>query len=224
MNTGETRVESRNRMLTTAALGPQGEPVYALEGSVFIAGAAVQWLRDGLRLIDKASQTLALAKKSKQSDQPYVVPAFVGIGAPHWDSGARGAILGITRGTTRADVVRATLYSIAYQVLEVLLAMEADTGSTMSELCVDGGAARNDYLMQFQADLLARPVRRPKVAETTALGAAMLAGLATGVWRSTDLLDSLRKTDRVFRPKMGAEERERLMSGWHDAVRRVLSR
>lgn len=191
---------------------------------MFVAGAAVQWLRDGLGLIEKASQTQALARKSKQRDQPYVVPALVGLGAPYWDAAARGAILGITRGTTRADVVRATLDSIAYQVLEVLVAMEADTGRKMSELWVDGGAAENDYLMQFQADLLARSVRRPKIAETTALGVAMLAGLATGVWHSSDQLTALRKTDRIFKPRMDAEERARLINGWHEAVHRVLSR
>jgi len=224
MHTGTTPVRSHNRLLTTAALGAHGEPAYALEGSVFIAGAAVQWLRDGIKLIDKAAQTLLMARKSRQRDQPYVVPAFVGLGAPYWDSGARGAILGITFGTTREDVVRATLDSIAYQVLEVLLAMEADTGVRMTELRVDGGASANDYLMQFQADLLALPVRRPKLAETTALGAAMLAGLATGVWRSEDSLASLRKTDRVFEPKMGAEERDRLIDGWREAVKRVRTR
>jgi glycerol kinase len=152
------------------------------------------------------------------------VPAFVGLGAPYWDSGARGAILGITRGTTREDVVRATLDSIAYQVLEVLLAMEADTGARMKELRVDGGASANDYLMQFQADLLDLPVSRPKMAETTALGAAMLAGLATGLWQSEDSLAALRKIDRVFKPKMRADERARLIDGWRDAVRRVLSK
>ncbi len=224
MNTGTAPVRSRNRLLTTIALAAHGEPAYALEGSVFIAGAAVQWLRDGMRLIDKAAQTLAMARKSRQRDHPYVVPAFVGLGAPYWDSGARGAILGITRGTTREDVVRATLDSIAYQVLEVLLAMEADTGVRMKELRVDGGAAANDYLMQFQADLLALPVRRSKVAETTALGAAMLAGLATGLWRSEDSLAELRKIDRVFKSTMGANERGKLIDGWRDAVRRVLSR
>jgi glycerol kinase len=224
MHTGAAPVRSRNRLLTTAALGAGGEPAYALEGSVFIAGAAVQWLRDGLKLVDNASQTLALARQSKHRDQPYVVPAFVGLGAPWWDSGARGAILGITRGTTAADLVRATLDSIAYQVLEVLLAMEADTGRHLSELRVDGGASANDYLMQFQADLLARPVRRPKIAETTALGAAMLAGLATGVWRSADRLAGLRKIDLTFHPKMQADERDRLINGWRDAVRRVLTR
>jgi glycerol kinase len=224
MHTGAAPVRSRNRLLTTAALGAQGEPAYALEGSVFIAGAAVQWLRDGLELIDKAAETEALAKKSRQHDEPYVVPAFVGLGAPYWDSGARGAIFGITRGTTRADLVRATLDSIAYQVLEVLLAMENDTGQSIPELRVDGGAAANDYLMQFQADLLDRPVRRPKIAETTAMGAAMLAGLAAGIWRSADHLAALRKTDRLFKPRMRADQRARLIDGWREAVRRVLSR
>jgi glycerol kinase len=224
MHTGTARITSRNRLLSTAALGSQGEPAYALEGSIFVAGAAIQWLRDGLGLIRKAAETVALAKRSKERDHPYVVPAFVGLGAPYWDAGARGAIVGITRGTTRADIVRAALDGIAYLVVDVLAAMEADTGESMSELRVDGGAAANNYLMQFQADLLNKPVRRPKMAETTALGAAMLAGLATGFWKSLDELSALRKTDRIFKPKMISEERERLIAGWRDAVKRVLSR
>lgn len=224
MHTGGNRSESRNRMLTTAALGPEGEPAYALEGSVFIAGAAIQWLRDGLGLIGKPSQSEAVARRSKDRSHPYVVPAFVGLGAPYWDAGARGAILGITRGTTGADVVRAALDGIAYQVMEVLLAMETDTGRRLSELRVDGGAATNDYLMQFQADIMDRPVRRPRMAETTVLGAAMLAGLATGVWRSPKELAALRITDKVFRPRMRPQLREGLIAGWRDAVKRVLSR
>ena len=184
MNTGDKMVPSKNRLLTTSALGPAGEPAYALEGSVFIAGAAVQWLRDGLKLVRKAEDTDAEARasvaKNKDRTQPYVVPAFVGLGAPYWDANARGAIMGITRGTTRADLVRATLDSIAYQVRDVIVAMESDTGHPMSELRADGGATANRYLMQFQADILGKPVRRAKVAETTAMGAAMLAGLAVG--------------------------------------------
>src|SRR6266436_6172265 len=197
-HTGSRRVVSANRLLSTVALGPAGEPALALEGSVFIAGAAVQWLRDGLGLIAKSSDTAALARRSRDRSHPYVVPAFVGLGAPYWDSNVRGAIFGLTRGTTRADLVRATLDSIAYQVYDVLTAMEADTHRRIPELRVDGGAAANDYLMQFQADLLARPVRRPAMAETTALGAAMLAGLAAGVWRSPDEFARLRRADRRF--------------------------
>lgn len=223
MHTGTKRVRSANRLIATAALGPAGEPAMALEGSVFIAGAAVQWLRDELGLITKAADTLALARKSPDRSHPYVVPAFVGLGAPYWDGGARGAILGITRGTTRTDLVRATLDSIAYQVNDVLAAMEKDTGRHIRELRVDGGAAANDYLMQFQADLLNRRVRRPAMAETTALGAAMLAGLATGVWRSVSELAPLRKTDRMFKSAMTGRERARLVAGWRSAVARVLS-
>lgn len=228
MNTGAKIAPSKNRLLTTVALGPNGEPVYALEGSVFIAGAAVQWLRDGLRLIRKASDSYAEARasvaKNKDRTQPYMVPAFVGLGAPHWDSGAKGAILGITRGTTRADVVRAALDSIAYQVRDVIVAMESDVGHPMSELRADGGATGNRYLMQFQADILGKPVRRAKVAETTAMGVAMLAGLATGLWKSpADLTAMLGRAD-LFKPRMQIAERERLLAGWHDAVSRVLTK
>ena len=190
-------VRSKNRLLTTAALGAAGEPAYALEGSVFIAGAAVQWLRDGLKLVRNAADTYAEARaslaKNKDRTQPYVVPAFVGLGAPHWDASARGAIVGITRGTTRADIVRATLDSIAYQVRDVIVAMESDTGTPMNELRADGGATANRYLMQFQADILGKPVRRAKVAETTAMGAAMLAGLAVGIWKSPEALHAIIK-------------------------------
>jgi glycerol kinase len=209
--------------LSTVALGPGGEPAYALEGSVFIAGAAVQWLRDELKLIVKAAATSALAARSSDRTAPYFVPAFVGLGAPYWDSAARGAIFGLTRGTTRADLIRATLDSIAYQVHDVLVAMEKDSGHRIPELRVDGGASANDYLMQFQADLFGRPVRRPSMGETTVLGAAMLAGIAAGVWRSDRELKALRKLDRAFRPRMKAAERERLVAGWRDAVSRTLS-
>ncbi len=223
-HTGGRRVVSRNRLLGTAALGAAGEPAYALEGSVFIAGAAVQWLRDGLGLIARSSDTLALARKSRDRAAPYVVPAFVGMGAPYWDSGARGAIFGLTRGTSRADLVRATLDSIAYQAHDVVAAMESDTGARIAELRVDGGAAVNDYLMQFQADILDRPVVRPVMTETTALGAAILAGMAVGVWSSAADFAPLRRVDRRFRPKMRPDERERLLAGWRDAVARTLSR
>jgi glycerol kinase len=227
MNTGNKIVPSKNRLLTTAALGPAGEPAYALEGSVFIAGAAVQWLRDGIGLIKRAADSYAEARasvaKNRDRTQPYVVPAFVGLGSPYWDAKAKGAILGITRGTTRADIVRATLDSIAYQVRDVIVAMESDTGHSMSELRADGGATENRYLMQFQADILGKPVRRAKVAETTAMGAAMLAGLALGVWKSPAELRALLKGSDVFKPSMKAVEREQLLVGWNDAVARVLT-
>jgi len=222
MNTGAVRPRSHHRLIGTVALGAGGESAYALEGSVFIAGAAVQWLRDELKLIAKSSDTALLAMRSADRSAPYFVPAFVGLGAPYWDSGARGAIFGLTRGTTRADLVRATLDSIAYQVHDVLVAMEKDSGNRIAELRVDGGAAANDYLMQFQADLYGRPVRRPSMAETTVLGAAILAGAATGVWRSGSDLKALRKLDRAFRPRMKDAERERLLAGWREAVSRTL--
>src|SRR5579862_168318 len=228
MHTGRRAVASRNRLLTTTALGPAGEPAYALEGSVFIAGAAIQWLRDGLRLVRTAADTYAEARasvaKTKDRTQPYVVPAFVGLGAPYWDANARGAIMGITRGTTRADIVRATLDSIAYQERDVIVAMESDTAHPMGELRADGGATASRYLMQFQADILGKPVQRAKIAETTAMGAAMLAGLAVGIWKSPDQMLAIVKGADVFKPKMEAAERERLLAGWHDAVSRTLTR
>jgi len=223
MHTGTERADSRNRLLTTLALGKAGEPAFALEGSVFIAGAAVQWLRDQLGLIAKSSDTLALARKSHHRSELYVVPAFVGLGAPYWDSRARGAIMGITPDTNRADVVRATLDSIGYQVRDVVMAMESDTDRRIAELRVDGGAATNDYLMQFQADLLQCPVRRPRMAETTALGAAILAGVAAGIWHDADELVSLAKGARLFEPKMSVDQRDQLVVGWHTAVNRVRS-
>ena len=223
MHTGDRAVTSRNRLLTTTALGPAGEPAYALEGSVFIAGAAIQWLRDEMRIIATSAESEKLARSSRDRSQTYLVPAFVGLGAPYWDAGARGAIVGITRGTNRADVVRAALDSIAYQVRDALAAMEKDTGRRVNELRVDGGATANGYLMQFQADVLGRPVRRPKMAETTVLGAAMLAGLACGLWRSPADLRALGGGGRLFRPSMRPGERERLINGWHAAVARVRS-
>ena len=223
MNTGKVRPRSCNRLISTVALGRGGESAYALEGSVFIAGAAVQWLRDELKLIEKSSDTQALAARSSSRTAPYFVPAFVGLGAPYWDSEARGSIFGLTRGTTRSDLVRATLDSIAYQVHDVLIAMQKDSGRRIAELRVDGGAAANNYLMQFQADLLGRPVRRPSMTETTVLGAALLAGIAAGVWRSGDDLKKLRKLNRAFQPRIPAGERAALLAGWRDAVARTLS-
>ncbi|MGA2411225.1 MAG: glycerol kinase GlpK [Candidatus Binataceae bacterium] len=223
-HTGGQRITSRNRLLSTSALGAQGEPALALEGSVFIAGAAVQWMRDELGLIGTSAETLALARQSRDRKHPFVVPAFVGLGAPYWDSEARGAIFGLTRGTRRADLVRATLDSIAYQVADVIAAIEKDMGVPILELRVDGGAAANDYLMQFQADLLGKPVRRPAMLETTAIGAAMLAGMASGLWNSqAESAARMSKRARLFTPKMKAAERDDLLARWHDAVARTLS-
>ena|SRR5579863_437886 len=220
-HTGTARAVSHHRLLATAALGAQGEPAFALEGSVFIAGAAIQWLRDEVGLFSKSADSLGLARQSHDRTQPYMVPAFVGLGAPWWDSDARGAIVGITRGTTRADLVRATLDSIAYQVRDVLEAMAKDTGHRLAELRVDGGASANDYLMQFQADLNGARVVRPRMVETTALGAGLLAGLTAGVWRSLRELAELRKIEQVFKPRIKAQERARLLEGWRDAIARV---
>ncbi len=224
MHTGAKAVRSRNRLLSTAALGPAGEPAYALEGAIFVAGAVVQWLRDGLGVVGKAADTAEIALQGEPGSGTYLVPAFVGLGAPWWDSGARGAIIGITRGTTTADIVRAALDSIAYQVCDVCAAMERDGGHPIAEVRADGGAAANNYLMQFQANVLARPVRRPAMLEATALGAAMLAGLACGLWQSPADLARLRGPARIFRPRMARAERDELLQGWHDAVGRVLSR
>jgi len=224
VHTGTERVDSHNRLLTTLALGKTGESAFALEGSIFIAGAAVQWLRDKLGLIARSSDTLALARKSYRRAELYMVPAFVGLGAPYWDSRARGAILGITPDTNKADVVRATLDSICYQVRDVVAAMEIDSGHRIAELRVDGGAAANDYLMQFQADLLQSPVQRRRMAETTALGAALLAGISAGIWHDANASLSAAKGARLFEPKMAAGERDQLVAGWHAAVDRVRSK
>ncbi|HUY19710.1 MAG TPA: glycerol kinase GlpK [Candidatus Binataceae bacterium] len=223
IHTGHRRVRSHERLISTTALTADGRPAFALEGSVFIAGAAIQWLRDKLGLIRKASDSLSFAHQSPSQSHPYLVPAFVGLGAPYWDSEARGAIVGITRGTTRADIVRAALDSIAYQVADVASAMERDVGVPVRELRVDGGASANDYLMQFQADLLGRRIRRPVLTEATALGAAMLAGLAVGTWKSPAALEALRRTERVFTPSMNPGTRAALLDGWHRAVARVLT-
>ena len=224
-HTGNRRIASRNRLLATSALDATGAPSYALEGSVFIAGAAVQWIRDELGLIGTSAETFALARKSRDRTHPFVVPAFVGLGAPYWDSEARGAIFGLTRGTTRADLVRATLDSIAYQVADVFAAIEKDMDGAVGELRVDGGAAANDYLMQFQADLMRRPVRRPAMLETTALGAALLAGLAVGLWRSPNQVrDRIAGRSKRFKPAMRQAERAHLLALWHAAVERTLTR
>jgi glycerol kinase len=222
MNTGAKPVPSRNGLLTTIAWGVDGKVEYALEGSIFAAGAAVQWLRDEMKLIETAAQSESLALAVPDSLGVYVVPGFVGLGAPHWDMRARGSILGLTRGAGRNHVVRATLEAIAYQVRDVIQAMEEDSGIRLQALKVDGGAAANGFLMQFQADLLGVPVDRPLVTETTALGAAFLAGLAVGFWKDRAELAATWNLDRSFTPAMTAGARETLCAGWKRAVERSL--
>ena len=209
-------------LLATAACGPAGEPGYAVEGSVFVAGAAVQWLRDGLGLIEQASETEALARGVPDTGGVYFVPAFVGMGTPHWEPEARGTITGLTRGTSRAQLVRAALEAMAYSSADLLQAMASTSGLKVPALRVDGGAAANDWLMQFQADILGIPVERPDLVETTALGAAGLAGLALGVWRSTEELLQGRKFTR-FEPRMGPKDREAGLAGWKKAVSATLA-
>jgi glycerol kinase len=221
MNTGEEPVKSENGLLTTIAYGIDGKVNYALEGSIFIAGAAIQWLRDELNLIDNAPDSEYFAKKVDSTDGVYMVPAFAGLGAPYWDMYARGTIVGLTRGTSKEHLIRATLESLAYQTRDVLEAMEADSGIELKTLRVDGGAAMNDFLMQFQADILGTEVERPEINETTALGAAYLAGLAVGYWNNLDELVAKWKRDALFVPNMANETREKLYKGWKRAVERA---
>ncbi len=221
MNTGAEPVVSNSGLLTTVAWSLGGKVSYALEGSVFIAGAAVQWLRDGLKIIDESPDSEYYAMKVTSPDGVYVVPAFAGLGAPYWDMYARGAIFGLTRGTTKAHVIRATLESLAYQTKDVLEAMEKDAGMSLKGLRVDGGASANNLLMQFQADILGALVERPKIIETTALGAAYLAGLATGFWKISELQDKW-QLDASFEPEMAEQERNKLYKGWQKAVKRTM--
>ena len=221
LNTGDDVVISDHGLLSTMAWRIDGRPVYALEGSVFIAGAAIQWLRDGLKLIDEAPDSEYFSEKVPDTDGVYVVPAFTGLGAPYWDMEARGAILGLTRGTTKAHLVRATLEALAYQTKDVLDAMEQDADVPLAALRVDGGACANNLLMQFQADILQSPVERPTVIETTALGAAYLAGLATGFYTMEDIVGN-RAVDQVFTPSMDATRRDTLYAGWRKAVTRSM--
>lgn len=220
MHTGSRAPRSANRLITTRAASLNGDGQFAMEGSVFIAGAAVQWLRDKAGLISTASETEGIAQSIENTGGVFFVPAFVGLGAPHWDSAARGMVTGMTLGTGRAEIVRAVLESIAYQTRELVEAMQADSGQQLQELRVDGGATANNFLMQFQADILGRRIVRPLDIETTALGAAYLAGLATGYWKSEGELESFWKADRVFDPAMKADERESLYAGWQKAVAR----
>ncbi len=221
LNTGSDRVESESGLLTTLACNLDAKPVYALEGSVFIAGAAVQWLRDGLQIIEEAAQTEAIAECVNDSGGVIVVPAFTGLGAPYWNAEARGAMFGLTRGTTREHIVRATLESIAYQSADVVSAMVLDADTPLQRLRVDGGAVANNFLMQFQADILGIDVERPERIETTGLGAAYLAGITAGVWKDIDKLENHRKIDRVFSPQIDAQQRNEKLAGWRDAIQRL---
>ena len=220
MNTGDTPCRSRNGLITTIAVGLGGTVQYALEGSVFVGGAVIQWLRDELRFFTESRDAEYYAQKVDGNGGVYLVPAFTGLGAPYWDMYARGAIVGLTRGTRREHIIRAAQESIAYQVADLVSAMEADTGMPLTALKADGGASRDGFLMQFQSDIIGREVRRPAIRETTALGAAYLAGLAVGLWKDTDEIRGLWNCDRTFIPAMESGERERLLEGWHRAVGR----
>ena len=219
MNTGEEMQLSQNNLLTTIGYGINGKVHYALEGSIFIAGSAIQWLRDGLRMIETSSVSEGLAQSSTSDDEVYVVPAFTGLGAPYWDSNARGSVFGLTRGTSKEDFVKATLQSIAYQVRDVIDTMQVDSGIDIQQLRVDGGAAMNNLLMQFQADILGIDIARAKNIETTALGAAFLAGLSVGYWESMDELKELNATGQLFQATMNESRKEKLYKGWRKAVK-----
>lgn len=219
MNTGEKPVFSDNGLLTTIAWGLDGKVEYALEGSIFVAGAAIQWLRDELRLIDSVADSEYMAKKVEDTNGCYVVPAFTGLGAPHWDPYARGTIVGITRGVNKYHLIRATLESLAYQVNDVIRAMEADSDISLTSLRVDGGASANDFLMQTQADIMGAPVKRPKCIETTAMGAAYLAGLAVGYWKNREEVEENWAVNKIFSPAISEEERQQKVKGWNKAVR-----
>jgi glycerol kinase len=223
MHTGQEHRISPGGLLTTLAADARGRPAYALEGSIFVAGAAVQWLRDELGLVARASETEQIARSVPDSAGVYVVPAFAGLGAPYWDMEARGAIVGLTRGANRRHLVRATLESLAYQTRDVIDVMNRDSGTHIRELRVDGGAASNDFLMQFQADVLGVPVERPALVETTAAGAAYLAGVGVGLFRDPAELDAARRVERRFEPRLSDAERDRLYAGWTRAVARVRS-
>ncbi|WML43518.1 glycerol kinase GlpK [Neobacillus sp. PS3-40] len=223
MNTGEKAVRSEHGLLTTIAWGLNGKVEYALEGSIFVAGSAIQWLRDGLRMFKDAKESEDYAKKVASTEGVYIVPAFVGLGTPYWDSEVRGAVFGLTRGTTKEHFVRATLESLAYQTKDVLSAMEADSGIELKTLRVDGGAVKNNFLMEFQSDLLNVPVERPTVNETTALGAAYLAGLAVGFWENQEEISKQWAVDHKFSPDMGDDERAKLYDGWKKAVKAAMA-
>lgn len=219
MNTGTEPIKSKNRLLTTIAYYIDKKPVYALEGSVFVAGSVIQWLRDSLQLLKKSSDSERYARRSKSNNEVYIVPAFTGLGAPYWDSEARGSIFGLTRGSNRYDLIKASIQAIAYQSKDVVDTMELDSGIDIKGLEVDGGAASNDYLMQFQADILDMPVQRAKLLETTSLGVAFLAGVNTGFWDGFDDVKHIFKQEQLFTPQMSSEERTELYAGWSQAVK-----
>lgn len=219
MNTGETPVVSKNGLITTIAWGIDGKITYALEGSIFVAGAAIQWLRDEMHLIDTSADSEYMATRVKDTNGCYVVPAFTGLGAPYWDQYARGTIVGITRGVNKYHIIRATLQSLAFLTNDVLDAMKKDSGIELSALKVDGGACKNNFLMQTQADVINAPIMRPKCVETTAMGAAYLAGLATGYWANTTEVIKNQAIDKIFKPEMDEKQRESLLKGWHKAVK-----
>ncbi|MBA2876405.1 glycerol kinase GlpK [Thermaerobacillus caldiproteolyticus] len=223
MNTGEKAVQSKHGLLTTIAWGIDGKVEYALEGSIFVAGSAIQWLRDGLRMIKQAPDSETYAEKVDSTDGVYVVPAFVGLGTPYWDSDVRGAVFGLTRGTTKEHFIRATLESLAYQTKDVLTAMEADSGIALKTLRVDGGAVKNNFLMQFQSDILGVPVERPVINETTALGAAYLAGLAVGYWKDRSEISAQWHLENQFEPQMEKNKQEALYEGWKKAVKAAMA-
>ncbi|MEK5338450.1 glycerol kinase GlpK [Weizmannia sp. FSL W8-1119] len=223
MNTGEKAVSSKHGLLTTLAWGIDGKVEYALEGSIFVAGSAIQWLRDGMRMIKDSAQSESYAERVDSTDGVYVVPAFVGLGTPYWESDVRGAVFGLTRGTTKEHFIRATLESLAYQTKDVLAAMEADSGLPLKTLRADGGAVKNNFLMQFQSDMLGVPVERPVVSETTALGAAYLAGLAVGYWESREEIARQWKVERKFEPSLAEKEREALYGGWKKAIHATIA-
>jgi glycerol kinase len=220
MNTGEELCRSQNGLITTVAIGLGGKVQYALEGSVFVGGAVIQWLRDELRFFTDSRDAEYYAQKVPDNGGVYLVPAFTGLGAPYWDMYARGTLVGLTRGTKREHIIRAAQESIAYQVADLVRAMEADTGLPLTALKADGGASRDHFLMQFQADIIDRPVRRPAIRETTALGAAYLAGLASGVWKNTEEIQGLWKCEMAFQPDMEQTRRQSLLDQWHKAVGR----
>lgn len=219
LNTGDTPKFSNNGLLTTIAYGLDGQVTYALEGSIFAAGSAIQWLRDGMQLVDHAGDTDALAAAADADDNVYVIPAFTGLGAPYWDQDMRGAVFGLTRATTKEQFIRATVESLAYQTRDVVATMATDTGLPITALAVDGGASNNDYLMQFQADILDRDIKRPIVSETTALGVAFLAGLAVGFWQDQAELKRMWQLRDTFTSQMPADVRERKYAGWQMAVK-----
>jgi len=223
MNTGEKAVKSDNGLLTTIAWGIDGKVEYALEGSIFVAGSAIQWLRDGLRMFRDSAESEAYATRVASTDGVYVVPAFVGLGTPYWESDVRGAVFGLTRGTEKEHFIRATLESLAYQTKDVLDAMEADSEISLKKLRVDGGAISNDFLMQFQSDILDVPVECPGVSETTALGAAYLAGLAVGFWKDKAEIATHWQLDRSFESQMEEAEREELYDGWKKAIKATIA-